>query len=81
MKRTTPRTTKNATDRRVRATEFNYPDEAIVSAEEKRGLLAIEWDGRWFTIAKRDAERLLKDKVRFAYLRDRKGEVYTVRAR
>jgi hypothetical protein len=65
----------------VNATAFNFPDEAIVHAEEAQGLLAIECKGRWFTIAKRDARRLLRAKVPFAYLRDREGEVYTVRAK
>ena len=64
----------------VTATAFNTPGEAIVAAEETSGLLAVELGGRWFTIAKRDAGRLLDAKVPFAYLRDREGEVYTVRA-
>jgi hypothetical protein len=65
----------------VDATAFNFPDEAIVHAEDKPEMLAIEFKGRWFTIAKRDARRLLKAKVPFAYLRDRQGQVYTVRAK
>jgi hypothetical protein len=82
---TNRRTTTTANDALegagVDATEFGTPDEAILEAEEAQGLLAIEVRGRWFTIAKRDARRLLKAGVPFAYLRDGEGQVYTVRAR
>jgi hypothetical protein len=65
----------------VTATAFNTPDEAILAAEDTRGLLAIELRRRWFTIAQGDAARLLKAKVPFSYVRDHEGEVYRVRAR